>query len=153
MRLIFFLVLMGLLASPVHAQNKKDSKGRKQGVWEKYYSDGKTMLYTGQFKDDQPVGEFKYYFESGKIKSIVQHETRERSYAWFYFENEQLLSEGQYMNQKKDSVWRNFNEQGFLVSIETFKNNRLNSRYRVFFISIPHPNNNNNNNNYYYYYI
>jgi hypothetical protein len=76
----------------------------------------------------QTIGEFKYYFESGKIKSIVQHETRERSYAWFYFENEQLMSEGQYVNQKKDSVWRNFNEQGFLVSIETFKNNRLNSR-------------------------
>jgi antitoxin component YwqK of YwqJK toxin-antitoxin module len=134
MRLIFFLVLMGLLASPVHAQNKKDSKGRKQGVWEKYYPDGKTMLYTGQFKDDQPVGEFKYYFESGKIKSIVQHETSERSYAWFYFENEQLMSEGQYMNQKKDSVWRNYNAQGFLVSKETFKNNRLNGEKLIYYI-------------------
>jgi len=134
MRLIFFLVFMGVLASPVHAQNKKDSKGRKQGVWEKNYPDGKTRLYTGQFKDDQPVGEFRYYFESGKIKSIVQHETRERSYAWFYFENEQLMSEGQYVNQKKDSVWRNFNEQGFLVSIETFKNNRLNGEKLIYYI-------------------
>ena len=134
MRIVFFLILMCSLSSTVHGQNKKDSQGRKQGAWVRYYPDGKTMLYSGQFKDDQPVGEFRYYFESGKIKSIVQHETKERSYVWFYFENEQLMSEGQYVNQKKDSVWKNFNQQGFLVSLETFKNNRLNGEKMIYYI-------------------
>lgn len=134
MRIVFFLVLICLSMAPGLAQNKKDSQGRKQGAWVKYYPDGKTTLYSGQFKDDRPVGEFRYYFESGKIKSIVQHETKERSYAWFYFENEQLMSEGQYVNQKKDSVWKNFNEQGFLVSKETFKNNRLNGEKLIYYI-------------------
>ena len=134
MRIVFFLILMGLLSSTVHGQNKKDSQGRKQGVWEKYYPDAKTLIYLGQFKDDIPYGEFKYYYPSGKIKSIVRHKGVKRSYAWFYFENEELMSEGLYRDMKKDSLWKNYNAQGYLLSTEVFKNNKLNGERRVFYI-------------------
>ena len=47
--------------------NFTDSLGRKQGYWKKYSKD--TLKYEGQFKDDIPVGEFKYYFFDGKVKA------------------------------------------------------------------------------------
>ena len=134
MRLIFTLLFVCLTVSSMLAQNKKDSQGRKQGVWEKYYPDAKTLIYSGQFKDDIPYGEFKYYYPSGKIKSIVRHEGAKRSYAWFYFENEELMSEGLFRDMKKDSLWKNYNAQGFLLSTEVFKNNKLNGERRVFYI-------------------
>jgi len=134
MRLVCLSVLLFLFSSYLYAQNKKDEQGRKQGDWSKYYPNGTSLLYKGQFKDDLPIGEFRYYFESGKIKSIVHYETKERSYAWFYFENEQLMCEGQYLNQKKDSIWKNYNAEGYLLSMEYFELNRLNGERRVYYI-------------------
>lgn len=134
MRLVCLSVLLFLLSPSLYAQNKKDEQGRKQGVWEKYYPDATTLIYRGQFKDDIPYGDFKYYYPSGKIKSIVRHEGAKRSYAWFYFENEELMSEGLYRDMKKDSLWKNYNAQGYLLSTEVFKNNKLNGERRVFYI-------------------
>ena len=43
-----------------------DENGKKQGKWMKR-KDG-VKFYAGQFKDDIPVGEFKYYYPNGKLK-------------------------------------------------------------------------------------
>ena len=39
-----------------HAQNTIDDKGRKQGNWIKKIPQSNAIDYTGQFKDDKPVG-------------------------------------------------------------------------------------------------
>lgn len=134
MKFVALLFLISCLAVVGFGQNKTDATGKKQGPWVKYYEDGKTPLYTGTFQNDVPVGEFRYYYPNGKVKSIVRHETMSRAYAWFYFENEQVMSEGQYLRQKKDSIWKSFNAQGMLVSIETFKNNRLNGVKELYYL-------------------
>ncbi|NBO60621.1 MAG: hypothetical protein EBU82_06585 [Flavobacteriia bacterium] len=133
MRLIILWFLFGSWAAAL-SQNKTDAAGRKQGAWIKYQSDGTTPLYTGNFKDDIPVGEFIYYYPNGKVKSIVQHETKYRTYVWFYFENEAIMSEGQYLNMQKDSLWKTYNTQGFLVSTEYYKNNRLNGEKSIYYL-------------------
>lgn len=106
--------------------NKVDQKGWKQGAWVKYYPESKVAIYQGQFKDNKPFGEFRYYFASGKVKIIIQHRDQNRSDAWFYFESESLMAEGQYLNFKKDSIWTNYNEQGLLISREVYKDDKLN---------------------------
>lgn len=131
--LMLVLFLLGVNWS-VLCQNKTDAAGRKQGPWIKYQSDGTTPLYTGTFKDDIPVGEFRYFYPNGKVKSIVQHESKIRTYVWFYFENEQMMSEGQYIQMQKDSLWKTYNNQGFLVSTEYYKNNRLNGEKRIYYL-------------------
>ncbi|NDB33755.1 MAG: hypothetical protein EB023_00040 [Flavobacteriia bacterium] len=128
---IGFIICISISA---YAQNVTDASGRKQGYWIKYYSDGKTPQYEGNFKNDQPVGEFRYYFPNGKVKSIVQHETKTIAYAWFYFENEQIMSEGQYVNKRKDSLWKSYNIQGNLVSTEFYKDNKLNGPKEIYYI-------------------
>jgi antitoxin component YwqK of YwqJK toxin-antitoxin module len=107
--------------------NTIDKKGLKQGAWAKYYPDNKTPIYTGQFKDNMPIGEFRYFFSSGKVKAIIQHQSKNNlSYAWLYFENEQLMAEGRYKYMKKDSLWINYNSQGYVLSREEFKADKLN---------------------------
>ena len=107
--------------------NKVDQKGWKQGPWVKYYPDNKVPIYQGQFKDNKPFGEFRYYFSSGKLKAIIQHQNKTNlSNALYYFENDQLMSTGRYKEMKKDSVWTNYNAQGFILSKETYLMDKLN---------------------------
>ncbi len=107
--------------------NTIDKKGLKQGAWAKYYPDNKTPIYTGQFKDNMPIGEFRYFFSSGKVKAIIQHQSKNNlSYARLYFENEQLMAEGRYKYMKKDSLWINYNSQGYVLSREEFQADKLN---------------------------
>ena len=61
--LLGFILICGVGFS----QNKTDAQGRKQGPWRKYQPGDKILIYTGQFKDDIPVGEFRYYYPSGKV--------------------------------------------------------------------------------------
>ena len=129
---MFVLFLVGAHWS-VLGQNKTDAAGRKQGPWIKYQGDGTTPLYTGTFKDNIPVGEFRYFYPSGKVKMIVKHETKDRSYAWFYSEKEDLMSEGQYLKMKKDSVWKNYAYDGALLSTETYRSDQLHGERKVFY--------------------
>jgi antitoxin component YwqK of YwqJK toxin-antitoxin module len=116
------------------SQNKTDAQGRKQGPWRKYQPGDKILIYTGQFKDDIPVGEFRYYYPSGKVKSIVQHESKRVSYSWFYNESEVLILEGKFVDKKRDSVWREYNNRGLLLSEGTYKNNRLQGPRKEYFL-------------------
>ena len=81
--------LIILLISPFFCfsqTNTIDKKGLRQGVWAKYYPDNKTPIYTGQFLDNKPIGEFRYFFPSGKVKAIIQHQAKNNlSYARLYF--------------------------------------------------------------------
>jgi antitoxin component YwqK of YwqJK toxin-antitoxin module len=122
-----YLIFLFLIPFFCFAQtNTIDKKGWKQGAWAKYYPDNKTAIYTGQFKDNKPFGEFRYYFSSGKLKAIIQHQDKNTlSYARFYFENEQLMSEGRYKEMKRDSLWTNHNSQGFIISREMYTLDKL----------------------------
>jgi len=134
MRIVLLCFLLMQCAS-ILSQNKTDAKGNKQGPWVKYHPNSKVMLYSGQFKDNHPVGEFRYFYPSGAVKAIVQHESLHHSFAWYYYENEQLMSLGKYVDQLKDSVWMNYNAGGFLVSKEPFKNNKLNGEKIIYYVA------------------
>ena len=49
-----------LLSENIYAQNnynKTDKHGRRQGKWIEYHNNGQ-IRYKGQFKNNEPVGEF-----------------------------------------------------------------------------------------------
>ena len=86
LKLIFFvfLVNLSLLAQP----NQTDSKGRKQGVWQKTYPKSEVLQYKGQFRDDKPVGTFEYFYPGGQLKATIEHHPNGRlARANYYFEN------------------------------------------------------------------
>jgi antitoxin component YwqK of YwqJK toxin-antitoxin module len=134
MNKLLYILLLFLPFLSVSQVNQKDAKGQKQGVWNKKYPGSNTFIYKGQFKDDKAIGEFIYYYESGKIKSIIKHIPNSNlSFAVFYSENEAVLSEGFYKNQLKDSVWSNFTPSGALSSKESFLKNQLHGEKIIYY--------------------
>jgi antitoxin component YwqK of YwqJK toxin-antitoxin module len=128
-----FIVLL-LSCSFAFGQNLTDSKGKKQGSWSKTYPNSRILQYKGEFKDDKPVGKFTYYYLSNSVKAVIEHQANtNRSVAKMYHENGKLMSVGIYRNLKKDSLWYNYNEVGFLISGETFLNDQLNGKRVCFY--------------------
>jgi antitoxin component YwqK of YwqJK toxin-antitoxin module len=105
--LIFLLLSMVTLS---HAQsdtlfNQTDAHNLKQGYWKKDYPNGKIM-YRGFFKDNQPTGELRRYFESGALKAILIYDTKgEYAKARLFYEDGSLAATGVYYHSLKDSTW------------------------------------------------
>jgi antitoxin component YwqK of YwqJK toxin-antitoxin module len=132
---LLFIFLFAIQSSLFSQLNQMDAKGRKQGSWQKNYAKSEVLQYKGQFRDDKPYGKFTYYYPSGELKATIEHDLYGRkSRAYFYFENKMLMTEGFYFNQKKDSTWVNYNEEGLVVSIETFQNDKLNGKKIIYYL-------------------
>lgn len=102
-------------------QNQTDELGRKQGKWLKY-KDG-VKFYEGQFIDDKPMGEFLRYYRSGRLLSKTQYSKNGKNcFAEIYYDNRKRTPKaiGLYVDQIKDSTWLIYNEEGFLISEETY---------------------------------
>ncbi|MDG1428796.1 MAG: hypothetical protein P8P87_07910 [Crocinitomicaceae bacterium] len=130
------LLLVILLISPSFAQvNQTDANGKKQGIWEKVYPGTRVYMYRGQFKDDKPVGKFSYFYKSSKVKAVITHSAiSDRSEGYYYHETGGLMSYGIYQDQKKDSVWVNWNMNGKLSSKESFLKDSLHGIKVVYYI-------------------
>jgi len=128
--LLFSWFMLLLASTNFYAQvNQVDGKGKKQGPWNKTYPNSSVLIYEGQFKDDQPIGVFTYYFSSGAKKAIIQHGLPGgKSAVQMFFENGQLLSDGFYVKEKKDSLWLNYAQSGEIVSAESYLNNVLHGK-------------------------
>ena len=135
LNLTFLFAFIGLVS---FAQvNQVDSKGLKQGKWEKVHEGTRVFMYRGEFKDDKPIGKFVYFYPSSKTKAIINHNvgTEGRSVAFFYHEaTERAMSIGIYTDMKKDSIWQNFTPSGTLSSTETYKNDLLDGVKKIYFI-------------------
>lgn len=121
---ILFIVALSLLVFESSAQTV-DEKGRKQGYWKK--TDEKTgkLIYEGQFKDDQPVGKFRYYYPNDTVRAVVTFRSggpASASYARLFHETSgKIMAEGKYVGREiKDSVWTYYDEGGTLLSRETW---------------------------------
>lgn len=131
--LITLITLISLLS--LGQVNQLDSKGRKQGVWQKKYEGIHVYKYKGQFKDDKPVGTFTYYYESSKVKAVIKHEANSnRSVAYYYHENGALMSHGIFRNQVKDSIWLNFGPSQRISNTETYVGGVLHGKKVVYYV-------------------
>lgn len=126
MKSYFLVLILSFFALPSLAQdlelNQKDASGKKQGKWIVPYKDSDYIRYEGQFKDDKPVGLFKYYGPDAMIQKEVSY-TGNKAAAKFYRDNK-LISEGNYLNQKREGIWK-FYKGGDLVRQENYKNDLL----------------------------
>tara|TARA_B100000809_G_scaffold263531_1_gene316999 strand:+ start:168 stop:938 length:771 start_codon:yes stop_codon:yes gene_type:complete len=130
MKNIFLVVLMlSGLAVFSQEENKIDAKGQKQGEWKKYHKNG-MLRYVGNFKNDKPVGEFKYYYDSGNVQSKIDHKIVSSYFIAFYKTGE-VKAVGKYIDQKRDSTWIFYDVDGFKKSSEYYINGLKN---RVSFI-------------------
>lgn len=117
----------------VLGQNVTDGNGKKQGKWTKYFDNGKTVRYTGQFKDDKPYGKFVYYYESGEVQTVLEYQEDGSALAKTYFTHGSLMAKGTFIDQKKDGVWWYFSADKLLISKENYKMGKLDGKSYKFF--------------------
>jgi antitoxin component YwqK of YwqJK toxin-antitoxin module len=143
MRNYILILLFMPLISLAQDLNKVDSQGRKQGEWIKKREGSKIPHYKGQFKDGKPYGVFVYYYESGKVKSKLTYVGNNGvCYAKHYHNPENPkapqypMATGKYINQKKDSIWDFYDQFGYPLSKEEYKNDNLHGEYILYFTTV-----------------
>ena len=133
----WILFVLCLLATSLYAQvdtvgfNATDKQGRKQGPWKKYQN-GK-LFYEGSFKDNVPVGTFRYYFPDGKLKSVSEFQQGvHKVKTIIYHPNGKKASEGVFVDQIKDGVWNYYASNGRLITVENYAMGKKTGEWKTF---------------------
>ncbi|PLX13652.1 MAG: hypothetical protein C0598_03170 [Marinilabiliales bacterium] len=132
--LLVFVIIIWPSAVISQNINQTDANGQKQGIWTKTYSNG-VPRYEGKFKNNHPIGEFKYYYESGNLKAVTVFSSdgivaRTKT----YHENNLPMAEGKYIKQKRDSIWLFYSDvDGELLSSETYRKGVLNGTTKTYY--------------------
>ena len=132
--LFVFFAFLQIQAQPADT-NATDASGKKQGVWISRYEDG-TLKQTGQFNKDIPVGEFKYYYPNGRLKAVMEFRPGGQvAFAKIFFDSEEntLMAEGKYIDQKKDSLWVYYFPSGKISTRESYLNDQRHGQSEVFY--------------------
>jgi antitoxin component YwqK of YwqJK toxin-antitoxin module len=115
------------------ALNRIDAQGRKQGLWEKRYPNGK-VRYRGRFLNDNPKGVFKYYWDNDSVQNItVYSEDGKIARTKMFQENGGLLSIGKFVDRKRDSVWVYYNPFYKLSGKEQYKLGKKEGKFITFY--------------------
>lgn len=123
-RLLIFILTaftIGSVASAQDAQNSTDSKGLKQGAWDKKDPLGR-LVYKGTFKDNLPEGEFTYYDTTGKVKAITRFSDQGSKAFAILYEKGRKVSEGLYINEKKHGNWKYYKHDSIVIAEENYEN-------------------------------
>ena len=122
--LLFFLATVVTVAQDTKTTNKVDNKGFKQGFWEKNYQNG-NIQYSGNFKNNKPVGKFKRYDQNGVLKvEMFYKENSVKIYSKFFYPGKILQAEGIYLGKLKDSIWNYYSVDGFKINEVPYLNNK-----------------------------
>lgn len=119
-------LLFGFSLENINAQNdynKTDSQGRRQGKWVDFHDNGK-IRYTGEFKNNEPIGEFLYYSEEGTLVAKNNYLKKSNiTETEMYAANGKVIAKGKYINKKKHDKWEYFSEEnGALILTENYEN-------------------------------
>ena len=131
---ILLFIFFSCVVSGQDTVNVTDGKGHRQGFWQKFDTAGH-VIYTGHFRDGIPVGEFRYYYPAGKLKTVsILSNQGKKAVTTSYFKNGRKMASGNYLNEKKDSIWQFFSEfDTAMVSQETYIAGLINGPSKVFF--------------------
>ena len=129
---LFFLIVFPGIAQE-DAPNQTDAAGKKQGHWIKY-DDNHKKIYDGNFVNGIPVGKFTYYYDTGIPWAVtIFMKSGKVAYTKHYSAGGKLSGFGKYVNEKKDSLWKFFNEDSVVISEENYINGLKNGISRVLY--------------------
>jgi len=136
---LFYLLPLLFFAQPLEREKKNftDENGMKQGKWVVTFENSKAVRYRGQFKDNRPIGEFEYFYNTGEISAVMRFKDQNNAKSKMYHKNGNLLSVGNYFDQKKDSIWWYFNERKEVLNMETYNKGVLDGEQIVYYPADP----------------
>lgn len=130
---IIFALMLSVLSLSAQI-NQKDENGLKTGRWMKKYSNGK-IRYSGQFKADKPIGDFKYYNTNGQLSSTIHYfKNSDLGAVKLFFPRGKVRATGFYRNRIKDSVWNYYDASTFkLKAVEHYKLGKKDGEWLIYF--------------------
>ncbi|MEI8136595.1 MAG: hypothetical protein WCH21_04625 [Bacteroidota bacterium] len=107
-----------------------DASGKKQGYWKQKDEKTNKLVYEGEFKDDKPVGKFKYYYPSDTARAIIDFKKNGKTaYAKLFHPTGKRMGEGKYTFESlnamnRDSIWLFYDDAGTLISKDKYINGK-----------------------------
>lgn len=140
--ILLLLSLIIFLPSITQSQelNQVDDMERKQGKWQKTYLNG-VIKYEGQFRNDKPYSEFRYYYENAQLKAITKFsDDGIIAHTKSYHENGQPMADGKYINQLRDSIWNFYSDlDGKLLAKDSYKKGKLDGKSILYYAESAKP--------------
>lgn len=114
--------------------NRYDKQGRKHGYWKEFYDNFalKSEIY---YKHGLRDGYYKLYDEKGNLKRItkyvndveqvIESETKPLQMQHEYYPNGRVKREASFRGGKREGTWREFDENGNVISSQIYQNGRL----------------------------
>jgi antitoxin component YwqK of YwqJK toxin-antitoxin module len=117
--------------------NKKDPKGKRDGLWVQQWKDTRNLLYKGQYEHGKPTGMWQRYYPDGALAATMNHvqDTTIVDAVFFHPDGITKASEGRFVKKRKDGNWHIWNESGALLSDENYKDSLLDGTCKYFFDS------------------
>ncbi len=133
MKYFYLIFTVVFISSFAISQNIVDAAGKKQGYWKKKDEKGEKLIYEGLFKDDKPVGKFKYYYPFDSVKAIMDFRQEGKvAYSTLFHPSGKIMAKGKYIAELKDSVWLYYDEAGVLISKENYELGKKNGKAFVY---------------------
>lgn len=114
--------------------NRYDSQGKKHGYWKEFYPnfDLKSEIY---YKHGLRDGFYKLYDEKGNLLKITKYvndveqviaaEMKPLQMQHEYYPNGRIKREASFRDGKREGTWREFDENGNVISSQIYKNGTL----------------------------
>lgn len=131
-----------LWISQTHAQtkpiNQRDAKGKRHGVWKKFYEDSEQLQYEGAFDHGKEIGTFKFYSQKGgkPMATKTYYPENDTLVLKFYTQDGDFLkSQGTMIDKSREGIWKYY-KKGYkdnLLMTETYRNNQLHGTKTIYF--------------------
>ena len=138
-RTLFFIVISTSLSAQKFnifkgdTINRSNTKGLKQGVWKKYYSND-VLFSEGVYKDGKHTGTFRTFYKSGKPQSILKFRgVSEINDAEIFSEDSGLMAKGKYIDRIKDSLWIYYDRIGKISSEEFYVKGKKEGDWKLYY--------------------
>lgn len=115
--------------------NKKDAKGKRDGLWVQQWKDTRNLLYKGLYEHGKPIGEWERYYPDGTLAGRMTHvqDTVIVEAIFFHPDGITKASQGRFVKKRKDGNWKLWNEAGNLIADENFKDSLQDGTCKYFF--------------------
>lgn len=114
--------------------NRYDAQGQKNGYWKAFY-DNFELKWEQYYRHGLREGYYKEYDEKGNLKvikkyvndveQIVESETKPLQMQHEYYPNGRIKREASFRGGKREGTWREFDENGNVISSQIYQNGRL----------------------------
>ena len=113
--------------------NQVDNSGLKHGYWKKVNEKG-MLKYTGRFDHGIPIGKFTYFYPDGITKARSDFSNNGKStHTITYHHSGKVMSDGYYLDKKKDSLWSYYDNSGAILKVEFYRNNMKEGLWKTYY--------------------